>query len=245
MRPCAGPHGHTTWLGVWAAWFRRGVFRGCRAGRARHTFRVADGRAGDPAPSTVWCAGVALRLVRTMRASACATAEGAGGRVSTPPACLHRSSVGRGCRITRLGPPAGGSVLSSGSVLRRRRAACWQCSGGESSGAHLGHRREPGGGIGGRARCMPRGRGRRPRAVAVSLAREDRTTTPRWRARAKNCVLRRGRRVSGNGQKKEKSTTCEPSVLRRRAWSRPTRGLRSARTSPPRRARTAHGKGSG
>ena len=151
----------------------------------------------------------------------------------------------RGCRITRLGPPAGGSVLSSGSVLRRRRAACWQCSGGESSGAHLGHRREPGGWIGGRARCMPRGRGRRPRAVAVSLAREDRTTTPRWRARAKNCVLRRGRRVSGNGQKKEKSTTCEPSVLRRRAWSRPTRGLRSARTSPPRRARTAHGKGSG
>ena len=82
--PALGRHGHTTWLGVWAAWFRRGVFRGCRAGRARHTFRVADGRAGDPAPSTVWCAGVALRLVRTMRASACATAEGAGGRVSTP-----------------------------------------------------------------------------------------------------------------------------------------------------------------
>jgi hypothetical protein len=41
---------------------------------------------------------------RTARASACSTAEGAGGRVSTPPACLHRSSVGRGCRITRLGP---------------------------------------------------------------------------------------------------------------------------------------------
>ena len=47
--------------------------------------------------------------------------------------------------------------------------------------------------IGGGARCMPRDRGRGTRPVAVSLAREDHTRTPRWRARAKNCVLRRGR----------------------------------------------------
>ena len=33
--------------------------------------------------------------------------------------------------------------------------------------------------------CMPRCRGRGPRAVAMSLAREDHTTTPRWRATAR------------------------------------------------------------
>ena len=32
--------------------------------------------------------------------------------------------------------------------------------------------------------CMPRGRGRLSKTVAMSLAREDHTTTPRWRARA-------------------------------------------------------------
>jgi hypothetical protein len=34
----------------------------------------------------------------------------------------------------------------------------------------------------------------------MSLAREDHTTTPRWRARAKNCVLRlRERRARSGG----------------------------------------------
>ena len=65
--------------------------------------------------------------------------------------------TGRGCRI-ELGPPAGG-VLSS--CTRARRAACWQSFGGQNKRAH---RREPGA-VWGRARCMPRGRGRRPRAV--------------------------------------------------------------------------------
>ena len=127
----------------------------------------------------------------------------------------------RGCRITRLGPPAGGSVLSSCSLCDAV-AGVGRASGAKAAGAHRGHQREPGADWRG-ARCMPRGRGRRPRAVARSLAREDHTTTPRWRARARIVLSRRERPVSRIGQKKEKSTTCEPSTLRRSAWSRPTR----------------------
>ena len=63
----------------------------------------------------------------------------------------------------------------AGSRLGRLQAACCGRALGATSGvlaelrgqnkrAHLGHRREPGADWG-RARCMPRGRGRRPRAV--------------------------------------------------------------------------------
>ena len=117
-------------------------------------------------------------------------------------------------------------------LLRGHRAA--------ERGEHASTRREPGsegegargpvtarsdgGGKLGGASCMTRGGGRRPRPVARSQTREDHTTTPRWRARARIVLSRRGRPVSGFGQKKEKSTTCEPSTLRRRVGSRPTRG---------------------
>ena len=102
-----------------------------------------------PAPSrrSITGHGAQKAGAHTLRASACATTEGAGGRVSTPPACLQRSSVGRGCRIT-LGAAWSGSVLPSCSVLRRRRAACWQSFGGQNSGAHPRHPRERGGGLG-------------------------------------------------------------------------------------------------
>ena len=72
--PCAGPHGHTTWLGGWAAWFDGG-FRGAEQARSRTPFPSPTG--GDPAPrraATLWCAGVACAC-GTMRASACATAK--------------------------------------------------------------------------------------------------------------------------------------------------------------------------
>ena len=55
----------------------------------------------------------------------------------------------RGCRITRLGPPAGGSVLSSCSVLRRRRAACWQSFGGHNKRGASGASARAAGRIGG------------------------------------------------------------------------------------------------
>ena len=82
-------------------------------------------------------------------------------RVSTPPACLHRSSVDgkrlpdhawAACRRRAL---VVHSSASSGVLAELR---------GQNKRAHLGHRREPGADWG-RARCMPRGRGRRPRAV--------------------------------------------------------------------------------
>ena len=159
-------------------------------------------------------------------------------RVSTPPACLHRSSVD------------GKRLPDRAWAACRRRALVVHSSASSGVLAELrgqnkrAHRREPGADWG-RARCMPRGRGRLSRTVASSLAREDHTTTPRWRARAKNCVLRRGRPVSRIGKKNEKSATCKPSTLRRSAWSRPSRGQRSACTSSPRRARTARRKWAG
>ena len=82
---------------------------------------------------------------------------------------------------------------------------------------------------------MPRGRGRPSRPVARSQTREDHTTTPRWRATARIVLFSRERPVSRIGQKKGKSTTCEPSMLQRSAWSRPPRRQRSASTSSPRR----------
>ena len=91
----------------------------------------------------------------------------------------------------------------------------------------------------------PRGRGRCPRTVARSQAGEDRTTTPRWRARTRTVLSRRERRVSPFGKKNGKSTTWEPRTLRRSVGSRPTRGQRSACTSSPRRPRTARWKGAG
>ena len=97
----------------------------------------------------------------------------------------------------------------------------------------------------GGAMCIPRGRGRPYRTVAVSLAREDYTRAPRWRATARIVLFSRERPVSRFGQKNEKLTTCEPSMLWRSAWSRPTRGQRSACTSSPRRPRARHWKWAG
>ena len=99
-----------------------------RAALAATSLDPSRSSAVAPVDHRAWCAEGGC--AHTVRASACATTEGAGGRVSTPPACLQRSSVGRGCRIT-LGAAWSGSVLSSCSVLRRRRAACWQSFGGQ------------------------------------------------------------------------------------------------------------------
>ena len=91
--------------------------------------------------------------------------------------------------------------------------------------------------------CMPRGRGRLSKTVAMSLAREDHSTTPRWRARAKNCVLRRGRPVSRIGQKKEKigyvdaERAPEERLVAPNLWA-----TLSVHVSSPRRARTRHWK---
>ena len=148
-----------------------------------------------------------------------------------------------------------GREEAAGSSLGRLQAACsrralerverrvGRASGGKISG-RISASAEPGADWR-RARCAPRARGLPSRPVASSQAREDCTRIPRWRAIARIVLSRRGRPVSRVGQKKGKSTTCEPSTLRRGAWSRPPRRQRSACTSLPRRARPGRGKRGG
>ena len=53
MRPCArAPRPHHLVRGLGGRGFDVGFSVGAEQARSRHTFRVADGRAGDPAPST-------------------------------------------------------------------------------------------------------------------------------------------------------------------------------------------------
>ena len=154
---------------------------------------------------------------------------------------LERScSTGRACRIKRGWRGEDGVPRRS----RARSAVLAKVRGGRKQRAPVRVGASEHGWMGG-AMCMPRGRGRPYRTVAMSLAREDHTTTPRWRATARIVLFSRERPVSRIGQKKGKSTTCEPSTLRRGAWSRPTCGQRSARTSLPRRARARHWKWAG
>ena len=97
--------------------------------------------------------------------------------------CVHGRGRGRGCRITRLGRHTervlssctlGRGVLAEGGMSGRIPHGRWRAGGG--LGAVLGARR----GVGGDS----------PGAVAVSLAREDHTTTPRWRPRRRRpCPL--------------------------------------------------------
>ena len=149
---------------------------------------------------------------------------------------LERScSTGRGCRITR------GSRARRLVVSCRPRSAVLAKVRWKKERAQRGVRASEHGWMGG-ATCMLRGRGRPSRPVPSSQAREDCTRPPCWRAIARIVLSRRGQLVSRFGQKKGKSTTCEPSMLQRSAWSRPTCGQRSACTSSPRRARTARRK---
>ena len=94
----------------------------------------------------------------------------------------------------------------------------------------------------GAARSKPRCQGRRPRTVAMSQAPQDYTRSPRRRVITQIVLSGRGRLVSRSGKTNGKSTTWNPSTLRRVVLSHPTRRQRPARTSSPRRARTARWK---
>ena len=139
---------------------RRGLVVPSR--RALAHLPIADGRrSGASTAAALWCAG-SLRL-RTMRASACATAKVVVARqhaVSVP----NRSTVhgcGQGEAPDHTLGPLHATACSRRAALRRRRAACWR---GKAADARCG---ASWGRMGG-AMCMPRGRGRRPRAVARS-----------------------------------------------------------------------------
>ena len=150
---------------------------------------------------------------------------------------LERScSMGRACRIKR-----GWRRGWRAEACSARSAVLAKVRGGRKEWAPVRVGASEHGWMGG-AMCMPRGRGRPYRTVAMSLAREDYTRAPRWRATARIVHFSRERPVSRLGQKNQKSTTCKPSTLRRSAWSRPACGQRSACTSSPRRLSTRHWK---
>ena len=137
---CAGPHGHTTWLGVWVGVVSTWVFSvGAEQGALGTPFRVADGRAGDPAPSTVW-------LRRAWLCAWCAPcahplARGAELLVARQHATSVPTSLLRGKRLPDhpLEPPAGGSVLSSCSLCDAVARRVGQSFGGgdKSSGGRM------------------------------------------------------------------------------------------------------------
>ena len=199
----------------------------CDASRRAPSLRSITGRGAQKAAA------------HTLHSSACATVEVLVVARQHAVRVHNRSSVdghGTGEVTNQAWRPSGMSSPSS-----HARAACWPKFAGENERAWVRVGASEHGWMGG-AMCIPRGRGRPYRTVAMSLAREDYTRAPRWRARARIVLFSRERPVSRFGQKKEKSTTCEPSTLRRSAWSRPPRRQRSASTSLPRRPRTPHWK---
>ena len=125
VRPCAAAclRGHTTWLGGVAAWFDGG-FPWVPSRRALHAFRVADGRAGDPAPRRSGAQATPVP-VGTMRASACATAEGAGG-ASARSQRAHIAHLWEVDGEEAAGSHAWAATRSACSRRARSGAACWQ-----------------------------------------------------------------------------------------------------------------------
>ena len=175
MRPCAAAclRGHTTWLGGVAAWFDGG-FPWCRAGARSHTFRVAGGRFGDPAPSTVWLRK-ALRLARTHCAHPLARRPrvlvARQHAVSEPTSLTCGTWTGKRLPDHTLGPPHGARALVVHARARRVGR------GGGMSGRIPHGRSRAGGGLGAVLGARRGVGGDSPGAVAVSLAREDHTTT--------------------------------------------------------------------
>ena len=175
MRPCAAAclRGHTAWLGGVAAWFDGG-FPWCRAGARSHTFRVAGGRFGDPAPSTVWLRK-ALRLARTHCAHPLARRPrvlvARQHAVSEPTSLTCGTWTGKRLPDHTLGPPNGARALVVHARARRVGR------GGGMSGRIPHGRSRAGGGLGAVLGARRGVGGDSPGAVAVSLAREDHTTT--------------------------------------------------------------------
>ena len=159
MRPCAAAclRGHTTWLGGVAAWFDGGFpwVQSRRAlahlSRRRREIRRSGALDGLVAQGSAPCA-------HALRASACATAEGAGGasarsqRAHIAHLCA-RTWTGKRLPDHTLGPPHGARALVVHARARR-------VGRGGNERAHTARAMASRGRIGGGARCTPRGRGR-------------------------------------------------------------------------------------
>ena len=176
---CAGPQGPhrlVRWCGGVGS---TGVFFsvGAEQARARTPFRVAGGRFGDPAPSTVWLRK-ALRLARTHCAHPLARRPrvlvARQHAVSEPTSLTCGRWTGKRLPDHTLGPPHGARALVVHARARRVGR------GGGMSGRIPHGRSRAGGGMGAVLGARRGVGGDSPGAVAVSLAREDHTTTPRW-----------------------------------------------------------------
>ena len=160
MRPCAAAclRGHTAWLGL-AAWFEGGFpwvqSRRALAHLSRRRREIRRSGALDGLVRKAWPAPCAHAL----RASACATAEGAGG-ASARSQRAHIAHLWDVDGEEAAGSHAWAATRSACSRRARSGAACWQRGGmsgriphgrwraGGGLGAMLGARR----GVGGDAR---------------------------------------------------------------------------------------------
>ena len=163
-----GPHHLVGWCG---GVVRRGggvPWVQSRRASARLSRRRRQGRRSGA--STVWCAGHACACGHHARIRL-RDGRGCWWRVSTKSASPHRSPVctdvdGEEAAGSHAWAAWSGSVLSSCSGLRRRRAACWR-SGAKAAGVAVPRGATPGANLGG-ARCMPRGRGSHNDATMAS-----------------------------------------------------------------------------
>ena len=172
---CAGPQGPhrlVRWCGgVGSTGF---FFPWVQSRRAlAHLFASPAGDSAIRRPRRSGCARLCALRARTARIRL-RDGRGCWWRVSTQSASPHRSPVGRGrgrgCRITRLGRHTE-RVLSSCTLGRGVLAE------GEMSGRIPHGRSRAGGGLGAVLGARRGVGGDSPGAVAVSLAREDHTTT--------------------------------------------------------------------
>ena len=171
---CAGPQGPHRLVRWCGGVVRRGVSVGAEQARARTPFASPAGDSAIRRPRRSGCARRgSAPCAHALRASACATAEGAGGA----------SARSQRAHIAHLwdvdGEEAAGShawaaterVLSSCTLGRGVLAE------GEMSGRIPHGRSRAGGGLGAVLGARRGVGGDSPGAVAVSLAREDHTTT--------------------------------------------------------------------
>ena len=154
-----GPHRLVRWCG---GVVRRGVSVGAEQARARTPFASPAGDSAIRRPRRSGCARRgSAPCAHALRASACATAEGAGGA----------SARSQRAHIAHLwdvdGEEAAGShawaATRSACSRRARTLGRGVLAEGGMSGRIPHGRSRAGGRIGGGARCTPRGRGRRPR----------------------------------------------------------------------------------